>query len=418
LEQSPHSVANRSQYLSMPPSLAVPIDANSPSSAAATDFVLCDQSIGALSEAELAAWQRLARESDEPNPFQSPAFILAACRSGLASATEVRIISLRERQSNEWAVAGAFLGMAPSLSRPLARLRALSTRYSYLDTPLVSRRHGVGAATEFLRRVAASGEWHGCRFPTLVNGGVFAEGVLASTRGGQGYHLSYRSWNRAGLALDRLAPGDLLKECSKVRRKSLQRAWSRLSRMGRVEFRLTRPAPGDDRPLETFLELEHHGWKRAQGTSLLSSPRDAAFARAALSPLAETGELLFGELRVGDRVIASTCNLLAGSRLYAFKIGWHPDYQAGSPGNWSELLLADAVRAQLPQIEWIDSCSAHESHLESLWPHSVELADMVCVWSRSAAWLAHARESLRFATRLYQRMSADIPCFDNLTAAD
>lgn len=359
------------------------------------EYILEERAWWDLSGADLSAWRRLAAQAVDPNPFYHPEFLLPALRWLEPDPHQVRLLVLRERGSLRWSVAAPFRTLPPTVKRPLARLRAYVSRHTFFDVPLIDRRDCERAAPVFLKGITEHAAWHGMRFLVIDREGVWARSLLEA--GAQeGRCVWYdRVWNRACLDGSPSLPDDLLHECSKSRRKSLQRAYRRLADHGPVEFRLRRPAPEETEPVETFLRLEDTGWKHERGTSLRSRESDLRFLRAVARHFSAEGNLLLGELCVGGRVIASTCNFLAGETLFAFKIGWDPAYREGSPGTWSEILLAEQVRQELPTVRRLDSCASAGSYVESVWPHVRRMAGMSLTWSRCGIALALVRERLR-----------------------
>ena len=114
-----------------------------------------------------------------------------------------------------------------------------------------------------------------------------------------------------------------------------------------------------------------------------------------IGEFASTRAACFGELMIGERVIASTCNLIAGRTLFAFKLGWDPEFARGNPGHWAEIELANAVREELPEITTIDSCSQPGSYVESVSTGSHPMASSVHVWSRRAQVLCGIRRAVQ-----------------------
>ncbi len=362
-------------------------------------YVLRERRVDDLVAAEVAAWQQLSGRCAEPNPFQSPEFVLPALRYLEDDAEGVRLLALEDRVTGAWRAAGVFRALSPSVSRPLSRLRSFSTVHSYLDVPLIDAEESTEVARAWLAHLSAGADWNGLRIPQLVMDGTLASQWRESSSDPGYYVFDESRWSRAAIDLSRVRAEELLTGCSKSRRKSLRRGRRWLEQQGAVVFRLRRIEPGETEPVETFLQLEHLGWKGQEGTSLLSERRHAMFFRAMCEALAARGGVVFGELLVDDRVIASTCNLVSGHVLFAFKIGWDPQYAEASPGLLSELFLAESIAEEMPQVTLLDSCSSQGSHLEGLWPHQIAMGSVICVWSRAASLLTSLREHARYWKR-------------------
>ncbi|MBX3443398.1 MAG: GNAT family N-acetyltransferase [Planctomyces sp.] len=358
-----------------------------------------------LDSLDLSRWRDLAERALDPNPFQEPEFILPLA-SGLVDAEPLRVLTVSRGDGGEWLAAGVFQECAPSLTRPLPHLRALSSAYSFLDQPLIDREQADAAMEAAFDYLSAQRNWHGFRVRTQRADGrqTALLDVIACARGVA--RFVDRVWNRPVLELDGLDPDSVLERCSKSRRKSLQRSRRWLSEQGRLEYRLVVPGADDVEPIEDFLRLEALGWKGKRGTALATRPADELFFREMTRGFAARGRLLMGELRLDGRVIASTCNLRAGRVAYAFKIGWDPEWSKGNPGHWSELDLISAIRREHPDIEVLDSCASEGSYTASLYGTTRPMSSAVYVWSRRAIALSLAREQIQ---RLKQRTLASTP---------
>ncbi len=347
-----------------------------------------------LSPDDIAAWKRLAGRAAEPNPFQEPEFVLPLAEHVLRD-DDIRILSVADCDSGEWIAACAVQACAPSLSRPLPHLRALQSAYSFLDSPLIDRQQLSRATRSALAYLRHQRMWHGIRF-RVQNPNTPQMAIL--TRQALAFDLAIDTdhhWTRAVTDLRDVRETPLIDRCSKSRRKSLQRARRTLEKAGPVSHRLV---TGDDaqRACAEFLRLEALGWKGAEGTAIACLPDDRSFFEAMVRGFAATGQVLFGELLVGERVIASTCNLVAGSHVFALKLGWDPEFAGGNPGHWAEIELATALARQRPDLTLIDSCSQPGSYVESVATGRIEMASVVLVWSRRASALCEVRRQLRF----------------------
>jgi CelD/BcsL family acetyltransferase involved in cellulose biosynthesis len=357
-------------------------------------LVVAVRPLGELSLEDIARWKRLSTQADEPNPFQQPEFVLPLA-ANLLGYEGLRVLSVGDPENREWRAALVVRELAPSVGHPLARLSAVESRYSFLDSPLVDRRTARGALAALFDFLSAQRTWHGIEFRSMKRTGcqqIFlddaATRVLAAGFEGSG-------WTRPMIDLDLVRREGLLSHCSKSRRKSLTRSQRWLERQGKVGFRLRCIEPAEIEPIETFLRLESLGWKGSRGTALASRAADEKFFVEMVNALAERGDVIFGELTIDGRVVASTCNLRARDTLFAFKIGWDPEFARGNPGHWSELELATALQNAVPGIHRIDSCSSADSYLSSIYPHSYRVSPMVYTWSRRGVALWSARAQAR-----------------------
>lgn len=122
-------------------------------------------------------------------------------------------------------------------------------------------------------------------------------------------------------------------------------------------------------------------WNGDAGTPCHSTPADESFIREMVSELAIRGKVIVSELRIGDRVLASALNLVAGTSFYAFKIGWDCAFASVGPGILHECELLLQFSERLSEFTLIDSCSADDSYLADYWPERIPAGQVVICWS-------------------------------------
>jgi hypothetical protein len=140
-----------------------------------------------------------------------------------------------------------------------------------------------------------------------------------------------------------------------------------LERKGNVEWRTLYGPEVKDSNIESFLQLEHKGWKAEKGTSIRSSFSHEAFFREMVEGFRRRGRLFFTELLLNGIVIASTTNLVSGDVGFAFKIGWDPAHSDSSPGLMNELAFVRGVNGPCRNLSFIDSGAENGSFVDSLW---------------------------------------------------
>jgi CelD/BcsL family acetyltransferase involved in cellulose biosynthesis len=104
-------------------------------------------------------------------------------------------------------------------------------------------------------------------------------------------------------------------------RKKLRQDWNRLSALGPVELVNDRDQSAVRDAFETFLSMEANSWKGSRGTALLSSDRDAAFARSLIANLAAQRSATVALLGVNGRPIAAQVLLYSGRTAYTWWCG-------------------------------------------------------------------------------------------------
>lgn len=346
-----------------------------------------------------AGWQQLSRDALVPNPFLEPAFVLTQMQH-LHEGQGQSLWTVRN-QAGRPVLLTAARPVAASSQILFPHLHDGTSTYKFLGGLLVDRRCPRAAILTFLEFLKTTRFRHGMVLNSVeIDSPLSAE--LYTSAALSGYQVQLQNpWSRASLNLLEIDRSRLFDFClSKNRRKSLRRAHSKLQQRGTVQFRVVQSSHEADAAAHRFLDLERRGWKGASGTAMSCSPEHRNFFAELVNNLSATGKVLFGELMVGDKVVASTCNLLAGQTLFAFKIGWDPDFQAGSPGAWAELELANYISRERPDITTLNSCSTAGSYLERIWPHRMAMGNVILSQSHRAVLYSGLRKTLRTAKRL------------------
>lgn len=357
-----------------------------------------------LSPEQLARWSHLAACSLDPNPFLEPEFVLPL-QEALSSADQ-RLVVVENRRTSEWKVAGLFSFDRGCRAFPLPHLSATSSAYTFLDQPLIAGDGYEAALDCWFQTVAHRRDTLGLRFHSVREMSAVSRALeQAAERNGLEQQID-GTWDRAELALSGVSRDGLLEACSKSRRKSLRRARKELESRGRLKFRVAIPFTGDLAAADRFLELEAAGWKGTARTALQADESHMRFFRRMITGFARRRAVWFGELCVGSQVIASTCNVRSGDTLFAFKVGWSPDYAVGSPGLWSEIELADRAPMIDTGLKRIDSCSTTGSHVESVWSDRTRMQAVTYRWSRRARIIARAWQGVRQCKRLLGRLTS------------
>jgi CelD/BcsL family acetyltransferase involved in cellulose biosynthesis len=374
----------------------------------APDLAVHVRNLADLDGDDLGRWERLARRSVEPNPFQEPEFVLPLANSIIRD-HELLLVVVQDVIAGDWGYANV-LDRPPAAGNPLRHLRSLLSAYSFLDHPLIDRDLVDSALQALFKSMSSEGRWHGIRFSRLTLDTWLGEALARSADASGVTFRVDRDWSRSVRAVDRHFSAErLLKEFSKSRRKSLRRAWNWLQSRGTVRYRILSPTRGNHGPAEEFLRLETLGWKGEAGTSLASNHSDRRFFLEMVDAFAKSRRVLFGELSVDGKPIASTCNLVSGDTLFAFKIGWDPAFAPGSPGAWSEIKLLEQIPLRAPMIRRVDSCAHGDSYLASLYRNSVRTGVIDCIWSKHADVLDSVRRGARDLVRRLGRMAASSP---------
>ncbi len=332
-----------------------------------------------ISDHEIEEWNQLGVRAMCANPFVESDFVIPLVHN--LRIPGVGLLRVRDKEGG-WKFVTPVVQHYYEQGRPLPELRALSSKYTFIDQPLVSKIDPVLTLTSLFGALSNQRQWHGLGVEVNLSQSDQSELTdFAAVSSGVECHPGETVLRPVVVPA---SAEELLSGCSGSRRKSLRKSWKLLESYGKVEYRLARTAAEIPQAVEQFLRLESSGWKGEKQTSLDSHANDHRFFLEMCENFSQTNRCLFGELLLNGSVIASTCNLLSQQTLFAFKIGWDPNLSKCSLGHWSELLLADEIAKQIPEITLIDSCSNEDSYVGRVWHRRQQLASRLYVWSRRA----------------------------------
>jgi GNAT acetyltransferase-like protein len=115
-------------------------------------------------------------------------------------------------------------------------------------------------------------------------------------------------------------------------RRGIDRRRRRLEELGELTFEFIDDFGGGvgdgdlDLLLDVGFELEASGWKRGEGTAIVSSPRRGQFYRAIADWASERGWLTLAFARLDGRPIAFDFCIEHGGRVYVLKGGYDPEF--------------------------------------------------------------------------------------------
>lgn len=342
-----------------------------------------------LSARDVAAWQALAADAADPNPFFEPDLVLPAARH---LGGDPRLVVVRDGAS--WR---ACLPVVRRL-RPAPHLAAWTHDFGFSGTPLLDAAHVERAAAALTGWLARRRTMPFTRLEQLDGDGRAARSVGHAFCAAGLTPLSDHVEERAAL-LPRIPGAERPALLSAKRRSELRRKARRLGEAAGGDVAVVE-AGGSDAALTRFLELEHAGWKGAEGTSLLACAQRSAFFSAMATGFAEQGRLVLLELHAGSRVVASTTALRSGDGVFGFKVGHDPAFEAFSPGVQLQVALGERVLDEGPQV-WLDSCSDPGNDLQNrLWPDRRTLRTLVVPTRSPLADLARRVRVPQYETQL------------------
>ncbi|MFG0336145.1 MAG: GNAT family N-acetyltransferase [Maioricimonas sp. JB049] len=110
---------------------------------------------------------------------------------------------------------------------------------------------------------------------------------------------------------------------------------------------------------------------------------------------AESNQIIFSELKIDDRTIASVVNLVSGGAAFAFKLGWDPQFERTCPGYQLKAQTVVEGPAQLADLAFIDSCASPGSFIEHVWPARRSLCAPLFLASRRSRAARHLVDAAR-----------------------
>lgn len=320
-----------------------------------------------------AAWQRLAQNAIEPNPFYEPNYLLASARH--IEANEIRCIAVYRDGARDSDLIGLFpLQRATlALGLPLPALEFYRNDFVCQTTPLIDNADPVGVWNCFFAALERTSDAPRKVLSGLMltNRGAFAALEQAQQTAGRAM-TRVESFSRAAVDF-KGSFASYSAHYSAQRQKSTRRKLRKLASMGHVEmYAVTEPA---DKPaaLAEFLRIEASGWKGREKTAMAQSPATRALAEAVF--LTDTAE--FDVLSLDGKAIAVMASILSGGALYTIKTAYDESYSAVSPGTILDQHQLQRVLDQPERYSRVDSCAVPGNAVEGIWREREEIASLV-----------------------------------------
>ena len=289
------------------------------------------------------AWEELAANALEANPFYEPWILLPALWAKGEEGFEC--VSVWDD--------GKLIGLFPFERRasfkrlPVATLTSWRHSAYLLCTPLV-RAAAAHTALRALLRWAVD-QAAVLEFLYLPAAGAFDDALRAVAK----TIVRTARFSRALLVKGSSAEAYMEETTSAQLRRQIRRNERRLAAMGATTVVV---GPGDAMgdEIERFLALEARGWKGREGGALAASAHNLRFGREVLAAAHRRGQLHMVGLNCEGRAIARRVSLLAGAGSYAFKTAYDEDYAAYSPGVLAEAMCLREFHG-LEEQRWMDS---------------------------------------------------------------
>jgi CelD/BcsL family acetyltransferase involved in cellulose biosynthesis len=368
-------------------------------------------SFSAISEEFIDQWRSLEDSTIEPNAFLSPDFVMPAIEylrgdKDVLFVAAYRSLALSEDETIEQLCGlGIFTRSKGRKSFPLPHLEAFKSVHSYLSGLLVNKFEPEAIINEIFRSLRSiRPKVYGVYFADFQESGLLGEKLVSSNL------PKFVSWfgnareQRAYLLVEKSASATGWDtHISTKRRKNYKRAIKNIEELGELGWQLKINSDVKNEQSEIFLNLEHSSWKKERSTSLLSDKSHEDFFNKMTSGFKGRNRIFFTELTLGGNAIASTCNLIAGDKGFAFKIAYDASLKKYSPGIINEMeFLKNLANLNLPIVE-LDSGATESSFINSYWPNRKELVAGYFSLGLSGKFILTILKSIRTIRRLVRR---------------
>lgn len=164
---------------------------------------------------------------------------------------------------------------------------------------------------------------------------------------------------------------------SKSHLREMRRQYRHLSREGELVYSVARQPEEIRVRTEEFLALEVSGWKGRKRTAMVTDRYRAAFAREAITNLAQTDSVRIHTLDLDGRAIASMIVFVMAGEAFTWKTAYDETYARFSPG---KQLVGELTKWHLDDanIQRTDSCAVPDHPIMSrLWEEREEMGTLV-----------------------------------------
>lgn len=347
-------------------------------------------------------WLELENRSLEGCPFSSPRFVDPAVR-WLTPKINAWLIYVEETSSPQrpLRLAGVFEERPGNRTFPLKHLHTYRSKHSFTDGLLLDSSHAQRALFRFFEYLLdQSHQWHAVAFRARATSSPQNQMMDAVAHD---FGLNWnplKTWQRCAIdksELESLKPSSWL---SKNRRSNIRKMTKKLEKLGDLSIAVRRPEPDETEIVQTFLTLEHQGWRGDSQDSLLSSTQDTEFFHELVSNFAATGQAIISEMTIDGETIFSSSMFQSGRDLAAFKIGWDTNYRECGPAFVHDANMLAQLLPELNENALIDSCCQPDSWCDQMFPSRLDMSSGLYSLSR----LGKVSDNLCSAARMAKRL--------------
>jgi hypothetical protein len=267
----------------------------------------------------------------------------------------------------------------PGFSVGPSIIRAWANPFGPLGTPLVDTENAAETIDNLLDALARKELRlpHILVLPDLRTEGPFAR-MMKAIAISRNLPLTTTDITRRPMLESHLDGNAYLKETLAANHlREMRRQWRLLEAQGDITCDVARQ-PKDIRfRMEEFLALEASGWKGRKRSALVNDRYRAAFAREAITNLAEIDAVRIHTINLNGKAIASMVVFIAAGEAYTWKTAYNEDFAKYSPG---KLLTARLTEWHLDDANILrtDSCAVSDHPIMSrFWKESEEMGTLV-----------------------------------------
>ncbi len=311
-----------------------------------------------------AAWEALASDASDPNPFFEPWFALPSL-AHFGDAGKVQIAAHFDGDR--------LTGLLPLARRsdyygyPILHAAAWLHDNAFCGLPLISR----GFERSFWRALLAQLDERpgGALFlhlPQMPSDSRTAHALEAVGKETGRQVVCVEQAERAMLASE-LSPQDYYTQSmTPKRRKELRRLQKRLAEEGTLTFERCNGSKDIERWIAQFLALEAAGWKGEAGSALANAAATRGLFTEAMSGAAQAGRLECLALHIDGNPIAMLASFVTPPGVFSFKTAFDERFARYSPGLLLQIENLDLLARD--DIAWADSCAVEgHSMIERIW---------------------------------------------------
>jgi CelD/BcsL family acetyltransferase involved in cellulose biosynthesis len=305
------------------------------------------------------AWDRLAADVPQKNPYLLPGWIDAAFRHALGP-------------DERWLCCFAYIGdrlvgVLPVIARPhpllgqdYPLLRTFD-KHAQSGEALLAPDHAVSAFRALLSEVNRQIPKHLSLDMKAVRP---SSPLWEAIEGGVGGYVIRCGRHHSFSFLNVEGDFDAYMATLGNMRGNVKRYRKKLESRGKVSFEIKKSHDAKEDFLAEFLSLEASGWKGRNGTAIANRPDSVLFYSALVANFAAQGHLEWHTIRVENDLVAAELGVRFGSALFLPKTAYNEEFADCRPGN---ILNAEVTRQAFlcPELIEINDMSDMEWH--ALW---------------------------------------------------